>query len=190
MHSHKGCICVTFLQCVFSCVSSNDLHEMMHSHTGCICLTFLQCAFSCDSSNDLPEMMHSHNGCICLTFLQCVFSCVSSNDLHVMMHSYADCICLTILQLVFLTSKRQHEKMQSHSDCICLIWLSYSLDPCSCCYALFFNQLLFASCPSVTRVWFNLIQMRFLEFYIRRKVKMKVKFNMHITQLSSVSWLS
>ena len=95
MHSHTGCICLTFLQCVFSCVSSNYLPEMMHSHTGCICWTFLQCVFSCVSSNDLHEMMHSYTGRICRAFLRCVLACASSNDLPEMMHSYNDCICLT-----------------------------------------------------------------------------------------------
>ena len=46
----------------------------MQSHTGCICLTFLQCVFSCVSSKCLPEMKHSHTGCICLIWLSC-FSC-------------------------------------------------------------------------------------------------------------------
>merc|ERR1712218_772945 len=68
--SHTGCICWTFLQCVFSCVSSSYLPEMMHSYTDCICWTFLQCAFSCVSSNCLREKLYNHNGCICLTFLQ------------------------------------------------------------------------------------------------------------------------
>ena len=35
-----GCICLTSLQCVFSNVSSNGLHEKMHNHTSCNCLIF------------------------------------------------------------------------------------------------------------------------------------------------------
>ena len=90
--------------CASSYVSSNRLPEWMHSHIGCICLTFLQCEFSCVSSNDLPEMIHSHTGCICWTFLQCVFSCVSSNDLPEMMHSHNGCICWTFSSVCFHVS--------------------------------------------------------------------------------------
>ena len=81
MHSHIGCICSTFLHCVFSNVFSNCLPERMHNHIGYICLTFLHCAFSNVSLNCLPEWRHNHIGCIFLTFLHCVFSNVSSNDL-------------------------------------------------------------------------------------------------------------
>ena len=41
MHSHTGCICLSFLHRVFSNVSSNRLRDMMHTHIGCICLIFL-----------------------------------------------------------------------------------------------------------------------------------------------------
>ena len=41
---------------VFLNESSNCLPEKMHIHTGCICLTFLQCVFSNTASNRLPEM--------------------------------------------------------------------------------------------------------------------------------------
>ena len=70
MQSHIGCICLAFLHCAFSCVSSNGLPARMQSHIGCICLTFLHCVFSCVSSNCLPERKQSHIGCICSTFLQ------------------------------------------------------------------------------------------------------------------------
>ena len=40
MHNHTDCICLTFLHCAFSNVSSKRLHEMMKNHTGCIWLTF------------------------------------------------------------------------------------------------------------------------------------------------------
>ena len=45
MHSHIGCICLTFLQCAFLNVSSNCLSDKMQSYIGCICLTFLPCSF-------------------------------------------------------------------------------------------------------------------------------------------------
>ena len=41
-----GCICRTFLQCVFSNVWPIWLLQRMHSHIECICLTFLHCGFS------------------------------------------------------------------------------------------------------------------------------------------------
>ena len=69
-----GFICLTFLHCAFSNVSSNRLPKKRHSHIGCICLSFLHCAFSNVSSNRLPNKRHSHIDCICLTFLRCVFS--------------------------------------------------------------------------------------------------------------------
>ena len=46
MQSHIGCICLAFLHCVFSNVSSNGLYRRMHNHIGCICLSFLHCVFS------------------------------------------------------------------------------------------------------------------------------------------------
>ena len=64
MHSHTGCICLTFLHCGFSNVFSKRLHKRMHSHTGCICLIFLQCVFSNEPSDGLHERMHTHIGCI------------------------------------------------------------------------------------------------------------------------------
>ena len=38
--SHIGYNCLTFLNCAFSDVSSNDVHKRIHSRIGCICLTF------------------------------------------------------------------------------------------------------------------------------------------------------
>ena len=56
-----------FLQCVFSCVSSNSLHDMMHSHIGCICFDFSPvCVF-------MGILKLSATLCICWIFLQCVF---------------------------------------------------------------------------------------------------------------------
>ncbi len=43
--SHIGCICLAFLHCAFSNVSSMPLYQSMHSCIGCICLTFCHCAF-------------------------------------------------------------------------------------------------------------------------------------------------
>ena len=64
------------LNCAFLSALLMNLFQRMHSHIGCICLTFLRCEFSNVSSNDLPQRMHSYTGCICLTFLQSVFSSV------------------------------------------------------------------------------------------------------------------
>ena len=73
MHNHIGCICLFFLQCVFSNVSSNFLDKRMHSRTGCICLTFLHCVFLNVSSNHLPERIQNYIDHIYLTFLYCTF---------------------------------------------------------------------------------------------------------------------
>ena len=117
MYSHIGCICLTFLHCAFSDVSSNCLHCMrgckltsvayvwsfstvltnvslnwlpvrMQSHIGYIYLTFLCCVSSNVFSNCLPGRMQSHIGCICLIFPHCVSSDVSSNELPERMHSH------------------------------------------------------------------------------------------------------
>ena len=97
MQSHIGSICLSFLHCVFSNVSSNGLPQRMHSRTGCIYLTFLQCVFSNVSSKRLPEWMHNHIGCICLSFLHCEFSNVSSKHLPERMQSHTGCIFLFAL---------------------------------------------------------------------------------------------
>ena len=52
------------LLCVLD-VSSKCPVERMQSHIGCICLTFLHCVFSNVSSNCPPERMHSRIGCMC-----------------------------------------------------------------------------------------------------------------------------
>ena len=59
MHSHTGCI-MTSSHCVSSNVSSNHLLLTMQSDIGCICKTFLHCVFSNESLNGLPEKMHNH----------------------------------------------------------------------------------------------------------------------------------
>ena len=86
MQSHIGCICLIFLHCAFSNVSSMNLDQSMHNHIGCICLIFLHCAFSNVSSKRLHKKMQSHIGSICLTFLYCAFSNVSSNCLLHRLH--------------------------------------------------------------------------------------------------------
>ena len=82
MQNHTDCICLTFLHCVFSNVSSNGPPERMHNHTGCICLTFPHCVFLNVSSILWHRKLHSYIGCIWLTFLHGASSNVSSNCLH------------------------------------------------------------------------------------------------------------
>ena len=94
-HSHIGCICLTFLHCVFSNEPSDSMHGRIQSHIGCMCLTFLHCVFSNESSNSLPATMHKDIGCTCLTFLRCVFSNAPPNGLYKKLHSHIDCIYLT-----------------------------------------------------------------------------------------------
>merc|ERR1712016_535432 len=58
-----------FPHCGFSNDSSMHSAQSMHSHTGCICLSFLHCVFSNVSLNCRRDMMHKHIGCIRLIFL-------------------------------------------------------------------------------------------------------------------------
>ena len=81
MHNYTGCMCLTFLHCVFLNVTSNCLPDRKQSHTDYICLTFLRCVFSCAASKRLGQNMHNHIGCICLASLHCVFSNVFSKQL-------------------------------------------------------------------------------------------------------------
>ena len=96
MQNHSGGICLVFLHCVFSNVTSVHLDQSRHSHNPCICLVFLHCVFSNASSNCLPERMHSHICCICLSFPHCVFSNVSSNGLpeRMQIHTVVVVYCL------------------------------------------------------------------------------------------------
>ena len=98
MHSPTGCICLTFLHCVFLNECSNGLRLRIHTYIDSICWVLLHCAFSNVSSNFLPERRQNHSGCICLTFLHCVFSNESSNGLPVRMQSRIGCMCMTFLQ--------------------------------------------------------------------------------------------
>ena len=107
MHNRTGCICLTFLHCASSYVSSKNFGQSRHSHIGCICLIFLRCAFSNVSSNCLNHSMHIHIGCICLSFLHCEFLNVSSNCLPEKRHICIGCICWIFL-LHYLCFSRQH----------------------------------------------------------------------------------
>ena len=149
--SHIVFICLTFLQCAFSNVSSNDFSERMHSHIGYICLTFLHFEVSNLSLNCLPVRMQSHIGCICffstVSFKMCpqsawitgckvtlvafvwffssAFSNVSSNDYSERMQSHIGCICLTFLHFEVSnpSSNCLPVRMQSRISCICLTFL-------------------------------------------------------------------
>ena len=118
--SRIGCICWTFFHCAFSNVFSKRLPENRHSHTGYICLAFLHCALPDASSNGLPEKMQSYIGCICLTFPHYRLSNVDSKSLDQSRHSHIDC---TFDVFSNVLSKRLHEKMHNHTGCICLIFL-------------------------------------------------------------------
>ena len=61
MHSHIGCICLTFLHCAFSNVSSNGLNEKMHSHIGYICLIWWHCQLFSSGLSHLNPSNQSHN---------------------------------------------------------------------------------------------------------------------------------
>ena len=53
---------------MFSNEPSNGLIDRMHSHIGCICVTFFHYVFLNESSNGLQKKMPNHIDCICLTF--------------------------------------------------------------------------------------------------------------------------
>ena len=124
MQSNTGCICLTFLHCVFS-ASSNRLHPPLcvfkrvlkegANHIGYICLTFLHCALSNVSSNRLHKKMHIHIGCICLAFLHCAFSNVPSNCLRGETQNCIGCICLIFLYH-YLCFSREHLHWPHWSD--------------------------------------------------------------------------
>ena len=69
MHSHIDCICLTFLHCVLSNVSSNCLPVRMQRRIGCICLTFLHHVCSTLFQNLLPVRMNFSR--ILLTWWHC-----------------------------------------------------------------------------------------------------------------------
>ena len=87
-------ICMAFLQCVSSNVSSNCLFERMHSHIDCICFIFLHCVLSNVASNSLSERMHSHIGHISLTFPHCLsFSLKDSHSFCLTKYSQGFDLC-------------------------------------------------------------------------------------------------
>ena len=68
MHSHIGCICMTFLHCGFWNVSSKRLPEKEAKSHWLHLFNFFHCAFLNVTPNLLPQKRHSHIGYICLTF--------------------------------------------------------------------------------------------------------------------------
>ena len=120
MHTRIGCICLTFLHCGFSNVSSKRSHRQWLSYICYICLTFRHCVFSNVSSNHLPERMHNHIGCICLSFLHCVFSNASSNCLPERMHRHTGCICFSFLRCVFSNALSMNLDQKKHSCTGCI----------------------------------------------------------------------
>ena len=83
--SHIGYNCLTFLNCAFSDVSSNDVHKRIHSRIGCICLTFHHYGFSNVSSNCLNAKMQSHINCI--FFVLEAPSAISFLRVHAILHN-------------------------------------------------------------------------------------------------------
>jgi len=125
MHSHTGCICLTFLRCVLSKAPSNHLPERIHICTGCIYLAFLHCVFSNVCPKGLHKRIQSCTGCICSNFLQFDFSNVSLNRLPNRRDIRTGCIYLAFLHCVVsnVYSKRLHKRKQSCIECI---WLTFS----------------------------------------------------------------
>ena len=93
LHSPTGYICLTFIHCVFSNVSSSGLSEWMQNHTGFTCLLFLRCVFSNIPSDCLPWRMCNHTFYICMVFSN--VSNVYSNAPHERIHSHIGCICFS-----------------------------------------------------------------------------------------------
>ena len=103
MYSHTGCICLSFLHCVFSHVSSDPLPDRMHNHIGCNCLSFLRCVLSNVSSKRWHKKTQNHIGCICLIFLHCAFRNVAWNGLHGRMCTYIGSNFLIVYLCQFLS---------------------------------------------------------------------------------------
>ena len=74
--SHKVCICLSFLQCVFSNEPSNALFEWRRNCIGCICATFLCDELSSVTLVGLHERTHINTGCIFLLFANGFFKCL------------------------------------------------------------------------------------------------------------------
>ena len=142
MHIHIGCICLTFLQCELSNVSSKRVHKRLQSHTGCICLSFPHCALSNAFSNCLHERMHNCTACLQMCpQMACIrgciitlvswpgFICSTFNVCFQMfplrMLSHTGCICLTFLHCAFsnVSLNCLHKRMRNYTDSICLTFL-------------------------------------------------------------------
>ena len=122
MHSHTGCICVAFLHCMFSYVSSNDMSVRVHSRIGCICVGFPHCAFLNVSSRRLDERMHSHIGYNCLTSLHCAFLSVISKSVHGQKQSYIGYIFWLISTVNFNMSLQTALMGGFRVTLIALVW--------------------------------------------------------------------
>ena len=86
MKSYIGCICLTWLHCVFSNVSSKYLDQRRYNQIVCIGFAFLHCAFSCASSGFLFDTMHTCTGY--LSFAHCSFPKASSKYLDQIMQNH------------------------------------------------------------------------------------------------------
>ena len=106
MHNHTGCICLTFLHCVFLNVSSNYVHKRMQNHTGNICWIFLHCVLSNVSSKHLDQSMHSHTGCICLTFQ--MFPQITRSRILLLFDFSSMCVSKRILKLPAQADTNSH----------------------------------------------------------------------------------
>ena len=71
LHSRIGCICLTFLHCVFSNVSSNRLHKRIHSRIGCIFFIFPTAGFQMT-----PQCTRLRACIVTLVAFVCLFSTV------------------------------------------------------------------------------------------------------------------
>ena len=108
MHNHIGCICVTFLHCALSNVSSNGLLARMQSHIGHIYSTFIPlCVFKCVLKLPVINDAKSH-WLHFFYFFHCEFSNVSSNGLPEKMHSHIGCIYLISGPLHLHPSNQSH----------------------------------------------------------------------------------
>ena len=140
-----GCICLTYLHCVFSNESSNRLYKKMHCHKGCI---FYFCPLRVFNVfwNCLLEKKQSHTDWICLNFLHCVFSNESSNCMFGKMHSYTNCICSTFLHCcIFKWAFKSHIwEDASHTGCIHWICI-HSLHCHTGCFCLTFSYCAFSN---------------------------------------------
>ena len=98
---------------------SNAASNWLHSPTGYICLTFIHCVFSNVSSSGLSGWMQNHTGCTCLLFLRSVFSNIPLDCLPWRMCNHTFYMCLVFLQTSNVYSNAPHKRMQSHIGCIC-----------------------------------------------------------------------